>query len=447
MLSDISNLKKIYSEIVKDIEKEFENEIFYNKHVLTSKIHKIENENVFIIVENEFIKEILKDYKEIFNDAFASKLNLSLNVVFITEQEKNTKIINNQTKKKINETLDVNMTFENLVVGLFNENAVKAVKMLLENKSDWKTAFIYGGTGLGKTHLLNAIGNRFLQEYPEKNVLYIQTEDFYRNVYNAISIGGSEIEKYKDSFNDVDLLLVDDVQFLSNKEKMNEIFFTIFNRLNKNKKSIIMTSDKLPNSLKIDDRMISRFNSGVSIKINRPDIDSIKKIIINKINNSSRKNQFSTPAIDFLALRFNSDIRTLEGVINKIIFHSINDMDRNQIINEDKIKSILETDNDFEIVTNNMNLNPELIIESICLSYNVDIKSIISKKRNHEFSFVRKICMYVLREKLSYSYNQIGSFFSNRNHATVLESIKDIENKIQNDENFKIYINNLMSKI
>lgn len=453
MLDNTNELKEIYAEVVKDVEKEFTNEIFYNKHVLTSKFYKIEEQNVFIIVENQFIKDVLKDYQEAFNDAFASRLNMSLNTIFITEEEKITQKISQnkddelETKSKKNKTLDKHLTFNNLVVGLFNEDAVKAANMILENKNTWYSLYIHGRTGLGKTHLLNAIGNKYVELNPEKNVLYLQTEDFYRNVYNAISLGGAEVEKYKDSFNDIDMLLIDDVQFLSNKEKMNEIFFTIFNRMQKNKKIIIMSSDKIVNSLKMEDRMVSRFNAGLVIKINNPDIDVIKKIITNKINSSNRNNQFSTPAIEYLALRFNSDIRTLEGVLNKILFHSLNDMSKNEIINEVKIKSILESDNDFDTISNNLNINPELVIEMICLAYNVDVKSIISKKRNKEFSFVRKVCMYVLRDKFDYSYNQIGSYFSNRNHATVLESIRDVEEKLKNDEHFASFLEKILSKL
>lgn len=449
MIDNTNELKKIYLEIVKDLEKEFSNEIFYNKHVLNSKFYKIENQNIYIIVENQFIKDVLKDYQELFNDAFASKLNTSLNTIFITEEEKITKkvVTQNEKPKTNNKTLDKNMTLDNLVVGLFNEDAVRAANMIFNGTNTWYSIYIHGKTGLGKTHLLNAIGNKYQELFPEKNVLFLQTEDFYRNVYNAISLGGSEVEKYKDSFNEVDLLLIDDVQFLSNKEKMNEIFFTIFNRMQKNKKIIIMSSDKIVNGLKMEDRMVSRFNAGLVVKINKPDIDVIKKIIINKINNSNRNNQFSMPAIEYLALRFNSDIRTLEGVLNKILFHSLNEMSKNEIINEDKIKSILDSDNDFEIISNNLNINPELVIELVCIAYNVDIKSVISKKRNKEFSFVRKICMYILREKLDYSYNQIGSYFSNRNHATVLESIRDVEKKLETDEHLKNFIEKIMSKL
>lgn len=448
----LAQIKKKYLIIKKEIEKEFQNENFYNNYVLDSSIFKIKDENIYILVKNEFVKEVFtNEYKEIFEEYFSIKMNSNLNVFFITKEEKdiNKDLPTIETKPKVletNPTLDPRFTFENYTIGMFNKNAFKAASLFLEENNNWKTLLIYGSTGLGKTHLLHAVGNKFVELFPQKNLMYIQTEDFLEKIYKAISEGGTKVEEFKNSFDNVDLLLIDDIQFLNNKEKLNEIFFNIFNRLNSKNKYIVMTSDKLPTSLKIDDRMISRFNSGLSIKINKPDTESIKKIIIENIKKSRIKNPFSNLAVEFIALRFNSDIRTLEGILNKIYFHLLDNVDPNEIINEEKIRTIIESDSDYEIVSNLVQINPDIIIESICLGYGVDKKSVISKKRNKQFSFVRKVCMYVLREKLNLSYNEIGSFFSNRNHATVLEAIKDVETKVQSDKDLKAFLDNIMSK-
>lgn len=445
-----SQIKKIYSTVKKEIEKEFKNENFYNNFVQNSTFFKIENQNIFLIVENEFVKEILtNEYKQIFEEYFSSKTNSNLNVFFITKEEKDIKkeiSLNTSKIKKNNPSLNKNLTFDDYTIGLFNKDAYKAANFIFEKNYNWKTLLIYANTGLGKTHFLHAIGNKYESLFPEKNILYIQTEDFLEKIYRAISEGGTKIEEFKNSFNDVDLLLIDDIQFLNNKEKLNEIFFNIFNKLNSNNKLVIMTSDKIPTTLKIDDRMISRFNSGLNIKINKPDIDSIKKIIINKIKKSNIRNSFSLPAIEYIAIRFNNDIRSLEGILNKIYFFLLDNIDVNEIINENKIKEILDLDSENNFVNYTKQLNPEIIIETICLAYGVNKNAVISKKRNKEFSFVRKVCMYVLREKINLSYNEIGSFFSNRNHATVLESIKDVENKKNKDKDFSTFLENITSK-
>lgn len=455
-MKTIDFFKDSWEKVKKDVKKDFSNEIFYSKYFLNTFLIKNEGKKFTIATPNSFTKEVIeKDYQLILEERFSTEINASCELIFITEDEKDLKVKTEEKKvvdkkpveKKKNNLLE-KLSFNNLIIGNFNQNAYKAINSLIEfENSPWNVVFIYGQTGLGKTHLINGAGLKYLELNPEKNVLYISTEDFLRKAYNAISISGMEIEKFKDEFADIDLLLVDDIQFLSNKDKLNEIFFNIFNNLvNKNKK-IIMTSDKLPENLKIDDRMISRFNSGLSIKINNPDIETIIQIIKLKINNSTRRNEFTSGAINFIANRSNNDIRRLEGLINRIVFYSLNSMESNEIINEDKIKQIIDGDVDLFSMNNTYKINPQVIIENICSNYNVKVQAVISKQRKQSITFVRKVCMYVLREKLSLSYNEIGSFFSNRNHTTVIDSCKYIEDLIKTDENLKNYINNFIEKM
>lgn len=448
-----AQIKKKFQKIQKDIKKEFSNENFYNIYVLNSQISKVIDNTIYVIVDNEFVKEVFnEEYKSVFEEYFSIETSTNYTVEFITKEEKDIlkisekKVEEKKVIKKVNSSLNEKFTFDNFTIGLFNRDAFKAASFFFEEHNNWRTLLIYGNTGLGKTHLLHAIGNKFRTLYPEKNIVYLQTEDFLEKIYNAISEGSKKVEEFKNSFDDVDLLLVDDIQFLNNKEKLNEIFFNIFNKITTNDKYIVMSSDKLPSTLKIDDRMISRFNSGLSIRINKPDSESIKKIIVEKIKKSKIKNPFSPLAVEYIALRFNSDIRTLEGVLNKIYFHLLDNIGIDEVINEQKIKEIIEMDADYEIISNLAQINPEIIIESVCLGYGVDKKNIISKKRNKQFSFIRKICMYILREKLNLSYNEIGSLFSNRNHATVLESIRDVEKKKKEDKNLEIFLENIISR-
>ncbi|MBD5445853.1 MAG: chromosomal replication initiator protein DnaA [Mycoplasma sp.] len=450
-MKTIDFFKKSWEKIKKESKKDFSNEIFYSKYFLQTFLIKNEGKKFFITTPNHFTKEVIeKDYLNILEERFSAAINTSSELIFVTENEKDLKEKINE--EKINEENKTNLvkklSFENLIVGEFNQNAYKAINSLIDQEiSPWNVVFLYGQTGIGKTHLINAAGLKFLNKFPEKNVLYISTEDFLRKAYNALSVSGSEIEKFKDEFNNIDLLLVDDIQFLSNKDKLNEIFFGIFNNLINQNKKIIMTSDKLPENLKIDDRMISRFNSGLSIKISSPDIKTTVEIIKLKINNLNRRNEFTSGAINCIANRSNNDIRRLEGLINRIIFYSLNSMDANEIINEQKIKEVIDGGVDLFSMNNNYKISPQAIIENICSNYNVKVKSVISKQRNQSITFVRKVCMYVLREKLSLSYNEIGSFFSNRNHATVIDSCKYIENLIETDENLKNYILNIIEKL
>lgn len=455
-MKDISICIDAWDQLKKEIKKDFSNEIFYNNFFIFSEFYKNINKKCYIIVQNDFVRETLnKDYLKLIEDKYSSLLNMSVNVVFILDDEKTNISLINNAEKNINlmkeeySELNKDLDFNNYIVGKYNKAVYVAAKNIIESNSElfFNPLFICGTTGLGKTHILNAIGLEFKNKYPDKIIKYINTEDFLRKAYDALSTGGLKIEEFKNSFDNIDLLLVDDIQFLSNKDKLNEIFFNIFNNLIKNKKIIVMTSDKVANQLVIDERMISRFNSGLSIRISKPDIETIKEIIINKINKSNRKNQFTTNAVNFIANRFNSDIRTLEGIINKILFYSLSNMDANEIINEDKVKYILEFDSDLSIKNINSIIDPNVIIETVCISYGVNTAAVISKKRQQQITFVRKVCMYILREKLNLSFSEIGSYFSKRDHTTVMDSYNYIKNKIEEDSNLKDFINNIIEKI
>lgn len=447
------NLNNVWEELKINTEKEFNNSFFYKNNFLLSKYYKLIDKNFYVVVDTIFTKEVLtKDYISIIEHHLSLLTNQSLKVVFILEDEKQLLDKNINIKQTIhnNDLDDLNekLKFETYVVGKFNKNLYNAALTIVENNNiNINPLFIYGSTGLGKTHILNAIAFKFNNLYPNKKIKYISTEDFLRQAYSSISQGGTVIEEYKNSFNDVDLLLVDDIQFLTNKNTLNEIFFSIFNYLIKKNKIVVMTSDKAPETLKIDERMMSRFNSGLTIKIPNPDIDTIKEIIVNKINNSFRKNQFSNTAINFIANRFNTDIRVLEGIINKILFFSLSNMEPDEVINEDKIKEILNLEIENGLLNNNYKVNPNIIIDNISLAYGVNPSLVTSKQRKKEIAFPRKVCMYVLREKLNMSYGEIGKYFSNRDHSTVIDSVNIIAETIKKDNKLKTFIDDVIKKI
>lgn len=448
----MNNISFFWNECKKEMQNEFSNDFFYKNHFLNTTFYKNVDNKCYIIVDSIFSKEVLnKDYLKIINDKFSNIVNLTMEIIFILDEEKNIiDFANNNISNDINELddLDKNLIFENYIVGKFNKELYDAaLSITSDNNMKLNTLFIYGSTGLGKTHILNAIGFKYKISNPTKKIKYISTEDFLRQAYSSISKGGIAIEEYKNNFNDIDLLLVDDIQFLTNKDKLNEIFFSIFNYLTKKNKIVIMTSDKVPESLKIDKRMISRFNSGLTIKIPYPDIETIKQIIINKVNKSIRKNKFSSGAINFIANRFNTDIRILEGIINKIIFYSINNLSINEIINEEKVKEILQIELNEGLISNNFKINPNVVIETISLAYGINYKLVISKQRKKEIVFPRKVCMYVLREKLNMSYSEIGKYFSNRDHSTVIDSVNAISKLIENDNELKNFIENIIKRI
>lgn len=432
----------------KTIKEKFPSEALYDKYLLPAYFAKSNNHEIRIVVNNLFAKEILqREYINLIQDSFSDFINEKCIILFITEDEIN--IEKNNLLKEDKSNLNHEMSFENYIVGEFNKSAYQAINNILKDplKILWNPIFIYGHTGLGKTHLLNALGIEYKNMYSDKTIQYLNTEDFLRNAYSSLSNGGIALEKFKDSFNNIDLLLVDDIQFLTNKDKLNEIFFNIFNLLIKKKKYIIIVSDRPANEINIDKRMISRFDSGLSLIIKKPDIETVKLIIIDKIKKIDKRNKLTNNAISFIANRYNEDIRLLEGILNKILFHANNNLSSDSIINEDNIKKILDLEIENGLISSGYKINPNIIIESICMTYGVKPSDVKSKQRKKELSFIRKICIFALREKLHLSYSEIGSFFSNRDHSTIISAYNFTKDLLENDENLRIFLESILNKI
>lgn len=301
---------------------------------------------------------------------------------------------------------------------------------------------------MGKTHLLHAIGNEYAKRFPNKSIRYVTTDEFVREMYNGISHGDNEVEHVKDRYQSYDLLLIDDIQFLAKKEKANEIFFNILNHNVSRNQIIVMTSDKAPNQLEyFEDRMKSRFHSGLVIKITKPDLNTVKTILQEKIKESGEGFQFTKEAVDYIARRNNQDIRHLEGFLHKILFYALNNLPPQAIINVDIITNSVEQEHQDAIKDLGYDVDPNVVIAQICAAYNTDPAVVKSKARTRQATLVRHVCMYVLRQKFDMPYAQIGSYFSGRDHSTIMDSISKIESMIKKDEDLKNFILNLCKKI
>lgn len=442
-------LKKVWINIQIKMQNFIENQNFYENFFLKTNLTKVENSCIIIETPNEFSKKIIEEeFSKKIADLFLEATNQNIKIKYLYKGE--SKKQDEQKIEQIKDTkdnLNYKLNFDNFIVGKFNKKLFKAAKQICnDDENKYNPFFVYGDTGLGKTHIINAIGIELKKE-KDLVVKYMNIEDFVRESYEYMSYGSKEIEEYKKSFDAYDVLIVDDVQFLSNKDKMNEIFFNIFNYYIKSNKKIIISSDRNPNELKIDNRMISRFNSGLTIKLTKPDLDTIYEIIKYKIDKDVNGIKFSNNSIKFIANRFNSDIRSLEGVINKIIFQVSVEEDENFTINEEKIKELLDIELDNGLISSGYKISPNIVIENVAMTYSVSKELIVSKIRTKEVAFARQVCIYVLREKMNMSYAEIGTFFSNRDHSTILEAYKKIKKMIESDSDLNKFINNLINNI
>ena len=334
-------------------------------------------------------------------------------------------------------------SFENFVHGPSNKEAYSAALAVATNpgRNIYNPLFIYGDSGLGKTHLLCAIGNYIKAKYPEKKILYISSSGFVNEVYQASK--RQNIDMLKNQLNSLDVLLMDDIQTLSGKKASNDVFFDIYNELFNNRKQIILSSDRPPGQIKdIEERLISRFNQGLSVTVTTPEFDTALQILKMKIKTHGiNENNIDPEVLSFLATHFASDVRSLEGSLNRLLFYSINFSESSRIDLEmatnafkGQIATVAKSTSDLQIKD---------IINCVADYYGLTRQQIIGKARTKNISNARHITMYLCRKKLDVSYLKIGEELGGRDHATVISAYEKISKLVNTDDSYKRVINEI----
>jgi len=318
--------------------------------------------------------------------------------------------------------------FENFVVGSNNELAFAAAQGVVQNLgTKFNPLFIYGGVGLGKTHLLQAIGNEVLKKYNNiKKVRYATTEQFTNELINALK--NQTIDEFRQKFREIDVLILDDVHFLSGKNKSQEELFHTFNELYNSSKQVVFSSDRAPRMIPdIEERLQSRFEGGLVVDITPPDFET--RLAILRLKNQEKNYFLPDFALEIIAEKITKNIRELEGALNYIAFRLKNITN----LNKDKIEILLK---DY-IKQSFKQISPKKIIKIVAEFYNLKEEDLLKKVRKKEIIKPRQVLMYLLREINKLSYNTIGELLNNRDHTTVLYSYEKIEKEIQ--QNFELY--------
>lgn len=335
--------------------------------------------------------------------------------------------------------LNKRFTLESFVVGPGNQFARSAALAVAEapGKTKFNPLLIYGGVGLGKTHLLQSIGNYLLTISSDAVVTYITSEEFYLGFIDAIK--NNNTKKFTLRFRSCDLLLMDDIQFFSGKESTQEEFFYIFNTLYQNGKQIVLTSDLPPSSLKgLQDRLISRFQWGLSVDIQPPDLETRVAILKKKAEEDNLN--ISQEILYFIAENVSSNIRELEGVVIRLLaYASITKSD----ISLDLVKNILKDTKSKE----KTKISIDDIIEKVAEYYKVPVNNIREKNRRKEVAFCRQIAMYIAKNITNFSLKTIGLNFGGRDHSTVIHSIQTIESLRKTDDSLAKDIDYIISVI
>ena len=397
------------------------------------------NSRLVYIVDNPLTKEQLPST----NRPELAKQTLTLATETKDPGLKNPFVIPGIREITVDPQLNLHQNFDNFVEGASNRLA-RSARMAVANKpggTAFNPLFIFGGVGLGKTHLAHAIGVDIKEKYPKKKVLYVSAEKFTQQFISA----STAKDKDKNTLNDfihfyqlIDVLIVDDIQFLSGKVKTQDAFFHIFNHLHQNGKQVILTSDKAPVDLfDIEQRLLSRFKWGLSAELQTPDYETRYKILENKFYNDGA--EIGEDIIAYLAENIRTNVRELEGVSNSLIAQAAFNRKEYSI---ELAQSIID-----KSVKNNKNdLTIDHIQQIIADYFNLDIESLHSKTRKRNVVQARQLAMFFSKKYTKNSLSTIGSQIGQRDHATVLHACKTVENLIETDRAFKKYVSDLETK-
>jgi len=409
------------------------------------KVASIEDNHASLSVPNKFFKDWLtENYRNVISEAISSSAGKEyvIDFIILQESEKNSPSANQTRKKKIVEqqpqetrrpkihpTLNPNYSFERFVVGSSNQFAHAASVAVAEQPAkNYNPLFIYGGVGLGKTHLLNAIGLLSMSIYPEMNVVYVSAEEFMNEL--ILSIRYDKMPKFREKFRNIDCLLMDDIQFIAGKERTQEEFFHTFNTLHDSGKQIVVTSDKFPKDIpNLEGRLRSRFEWGLIADIQPPEIET--KIAI--LEKKAQENNILLPTnvAYYISSNAESNIRELEGFLVRIAaYSSVTGRNIDLDLVKEVLKDIIKHRETDEVTF-------EEILKAVSVKFNLKISDIKSQGKNKNIAFARQVTMYLARKLTESSFPDIGEKIGGRDHSTVIYANNKIRKQLETDSKLK----------
>jgi chromosomal replication initiator protein len=447
----------IWGEIKASLEEDLDEVVFTEIFEPVNTVFKVVNNYIYLIAPNDFIKRRIEMlYLNKLNRYLEFKLEEPHKFRIMTEKQASKELAqekefsinqpdNSLENRYIQGNLNTSYTFDSFVVGNSNRLAyTSAIKVADQPGIVANPLYIFGDVGLGKTHLMQCVGNYILEGDMNKRVLYVKTDQFVEEYVRHAS--KKKFDEFNEKYRSVDVLLVDDIQFLSNKDQSQNEFFKLFELLHGQQKQIVITSDRSANELKdIMSRLTSRFEWGVTVDINRPDLDHRIKILRKKLMaETSNADLIPNDVIEYIASVFDNNVRELEGALKRVLFYCTA---FNLEFTVSNAESALENLVKPRINDNFMSENKIKNIMSIVSDYyHISTSDLISKKRTAKYVFPRQVSMYLIKTLYDLPYKKIGTFFNNRDHSTVMHSVEKITNEIEMDINVKKDVEKLTIK-
>ena len=451
LMEEIMNIiYEKWDEILETVKTEHElSDVSFKTWLKPLTIHSIDDQVVTILVPSQQVglNYISKKYALPLKVAISELTGSDYDIKFVLPEdvqnvEKDVPVSTNYNTSMEMANLNPKYTFDTFVVGSNNKFAHAASLAVAESPGEiYNPLFLYGGVGLGKTHLMHSVAHFILERNPSTKILYTTSEEFTNELIEAIRNGNNTaMTKFREKYRNIDVLLIDDIQFIIGKESTQEEFFHTFNSLHSAKKQIIISSDKPPKDMEIlEERFRSRFEWGLIADITLPDYET-RMAILHK-NEEMNGYNISEDVIKYIATNIKSNIRELEGAFNKVMAGA--KLEKKEVtleLAEQALKDIISPD-EKKVIT------PEYIISVVAEHYGVTPADLSGNKRNSKIVMPRQVSMYLCREIISTPLKNIGKALGNRDHTTVMHGIEKIENELQNDDNLKNTIDILKKKI
>ena len=439
-----------WDEILETVKTEHElSDVSFKTWLKPLTIHSIDDQVVTILVPSQQVglNYISKKYALPLKVAISELTGSDYDIRFVLPEdvqnvEKEVPVSTNYNTSMEMANLNPKYTFDTFVVGSNNKFAHAASLAVAESPGEiYNPLFLYGGVGLGKTHLMHSVAHFILERNPETKVLYVTSESFTNELIEAIrNNNNTATARFREKYRNIDVLLIDDIQFIIGKDSTQEEFFHTFNTLHNAGKQIVLSSDKPPKEMEtLDERFRSRFEWGLMADIQPPDYET--RMAILKKNVDLYNNNIDDEILNYIATNVKSNIRELEGALKKVIAASrLNNIELTMQLAEETLKDIISPDTPMEIT-------PSFIVKVVAEHFGITQEDIISKKRNSEFVIPRQICMYMIREYTTTSLESIAKMLNKKDHTTILHGVKKIESEMNTNPDIKNKIEIIKKKM
>ena len=438
-------IKEKWNDILEFMKTEYNiTDVAYRTWLLPLSVHSVRDNTIIISVDDskigpQMIDFVKNKYGQFLKTAIAEMFDKIYNFTYVLSSNAPTEAAPVKQKNDSYSNLNPKYTFDTFVIGNNNKFAHAASLAVADSPAEvYNPLFIYGGVGLGKTHLMHSVAHYILDNNPEAKVVYVTSEKFTNELIQ--SIRNKTTIEFKEKYRNIDVLLIDDIQFISGKESTQEEFFHTFNTLHEAKKQIIISSDRPPKEIKtLEDRLRSRFEWGIIADIQSPDYETRMAILNKKIDADGI---FIEPHIlEYIATNVKSNIRELEGSLNKLIALSrLKKKDINIELAAEAIQDIVNADTQRSVT-------PAYIVDIVADHFGLTPQEIYSKNRSNNVAYPRQIAMYMCREYLYMAYNDIGKAIGGKDHSTVMHAVTKIKEDLKNDHTLQNALNVLVKKI